>query len=109
MLARERVLHAWLSRRAQQGATDCLTLQRPTTHVGALPYTALVKAAPVPRKQPAKERSNNADRAPAQRPAERGARERRSGEGSESALAKLRCIERDRQKNRPADDGGDRD
>jgi len=77
--------------------------------VEALLYTALVKAAPVPRKQPPKERSNNADRAPAQRQAERGARERRSGEGSASALAKLKSIERDRQKNTPADEGGDRD
>lgn len=108
-MAGARLLGARFSRRMQQGATDCLTLPPPTRNVEAPPYTALVKAAPAPRKHPAKERSNNADRAPAQRQGERGSRERRSGEGSESALAKLKSIERDRQKNTPADEGGDRD
>jgi hypothetical protein len=54
-------------------------------------------------KQPAnKDRSNNADCSGT----DRYARERRTGEGSESALAKLKNIERDRQRSRPGDDDG---
>ena len=54
------------------------------------------------RKQPSnKERSNQADRTGA----DRRRWEHRSGEGSESALANLKNIERDREKTRPADDG----
>jgi hypothetical protein len=54
------------------------------------------------RKQPSnKERSNDAD----QSGPDRRARERRSGEGSESALATLKNIERDRQRSKPADEG----
>jgi hypothetical protein len=57
------------------------------------------------RKQPAaKERSNVADRGSS---TDRRERERRSGEGAQSALANLRNIERDRQKSRPADDDSD--
>jgi len=55
------------------------------------------------RKQPAnKDRSNTADRSGT----DRWGRERRTGEGSESALAKLKNIERDRQRSRPGDDDG---
>lgn len=53
------------------------------------------------RKQPTnKDRSNDADRTGTDR---RG-RERRSGEGSDSALATLRHLERDRARSRPADE-----
>ena len=53
------------------------------------------------RKQPSnKERSNESDRTGN----DRRRWERRSGEGSESALATLKNIERDRERNRPADD-----
>jgi hypothetical protein len=53
------------------------------------------------RKQPHnKDRSNDADRSGS----DRQLRERRSGEGSESALANLKHIERDRNRSRPADD-----
>lgn len=57
---------------------------------------------PMDRKQPPsnKERSNDADRSGT----DRRAREGRSGEGSESALATLKSIERDRKRSRPADD-----
>ena len=54
-------------------------------------------------KQPAnRDRSNNADCSGTDRGARE--RERRTGEGSESALAKLKNIERDRQRSRPGDD-----
>ena len=53
------------------------------------------------RKQPTnKERSNDADSAGT----DRRARERRTGEGSESALATLKTIEHDRARSRPAED-----
>ncbi len=53
------------------------------------------------RKQPNnKDRSNDADRSGS----DRHSRERRSGEGSESALANLKHIEQDRNRSRPADD-----
>ncbi len=53
------------------------------------------------RKQPTnKDRSNDADRSGT----DRRARERRTGEGSESALATLKHIERDRARSRPAED-----
>jgi hypothetical protein len=53
------------------------------------------------RKQPAnKDRSNEADATGT----DRRARERRSGEGSESALANLKNIERDRRRSRPDDE-----
>jgi len=56
---------------------------------------------PMDRKQPShKERSNDADRSGS----DRRAREGRSGEGSESALATLKNIERDRKRSKPADD-----
>jgi hypothetical protein len=48
-----------------------------------------------------KERSNDADRSGT----DRRPRERRTGEGSDSALATLKNIERDRQRTRPADEG----
>ena len=55
------------------------------------------------RKQPTgKERSNDADRSGS----ERRVREQRTGEGSDSALAKLKHIERDRQRSRVSDEGG---
>jgi hypothetical protein len=55
------------------------------------------------RKQPTyKERSNDADRSGT----ERSAREQRTGEGSDSALATLKHIERDRRRSWPADAGG---
>jgi hypothetical protein len=51
--------------------------------------------------QPAnKDRSNNADRS--------GTDRRRTGEGSASALANLKNIERDRQRSRPDDDSSGR-
>jgi hypothetical protein len=50
------------------------------------------------RKPPvSKDRSNQADRGNT----DRYARERRSGEGSDSALANWKSIERDREKSRP--------
>jgi hypothetical protein len=53
------------------------------------------------RKQPSnKDRSNDADRTGT----DRRARERRSGEGSESALASLKHIERDRRRTQPPAD-----
>jgi hypothetical protein len=53
------------------------------------------------RKQPSnKDRSNDADRSGTNRRAQEG----RSGEGSESALATLKSIERDRKRSKPADD-----
>jgi hypothetical protein len=53
------------------------------------------------RKQPSnKNRSNDADRGGA----DRRRSERRTGEGSESALATLKSIQRDRERIRPADD-----
>jgi hypothetical protein len=53
------------------------------------------------RKQPPKDRSNHReDRGTPPRPA----RPRRSGEGSESALASLKSIERERARSIPADD-----
>ena len=53
------------------------------------------------RKQPSnKDRTNEADRSGS----DRRAREGRSGEGSESALATLKSIERDRKRTKPADD-----
>lgn len=53
------------------------------------------------RKQPSnKDRTNDADRSGS----DRRAREGRSGEGSESALATLKSIERDRKRSKPADD-----
>ena len=61
------------------------------------------KPSPIPkldRKQPAnKDRSNGADRSGS----DRRVRER-SGEGSQSALANLKHIERDRARSRPADE-----
>ena len=52
------------------------------------------------RKQPTnKDRSNDADRSGT----DRRARDRRTGEGSESALARLKNIERDRQRSQPED------
>ncbi len=45
------------------------------------------------------DKSNSADRGGGQ-----AGRERRSGEGSESALANLKRIERDRERTRPADE-----
>lgn len=57
------------------------------------------------RKQPApKERSNEADRNGTDRRAKQG----RSGEGSQSALATLKNIERDRKRSKPAEDNSDR-
>jgi hypothetical protein len=54
------------------------------------------------RRQPTnKDRSNDAD----QSGADRHARERRSGEGSQSALASLKNIERDRRRSSPDGDG----
>jgi hypothetical protein len=54
------------------------------------------------RKQPSnKDRSNEADQTGADR---RRREQRRSGEGSESALATLKHIERDRERIKPADD-----
>lgn len=54
------------------------------------------------RKQPSnKDRSNVAD----QSGTDRHARERRTGEGSESALATLKNIERDRQRAKTGDEG----
>jgi hypothetical protein len=53
------------------------------------------------RKQPNnKERSNDADRTGT----DRRARDRRSGEGSDSALARMKNIEKDRQRSRPLED-----
>lgn len=53
------------------------------------------------RRQPAnKERSNDADRSGT----DRRLRERRSGEGSASALANLRKIEKDRLRTRLIED-----
>jgi len=53
-------------------------------------------------KQPAnKDRSNDADRSGT----DRRARDHRTGEGSDSALATLKNMERDRQRSRPDDDG----
>ena len=53
------------------------------------------------RKQPTnKDRSNEADHTGT----DRRARERRSGEGADSALATLKTIELDRAQSRPADD-----
>jgi len=53
------------------------------------------------RKQPSnKNRSNDADRSGT----DRRRSERRTGEGSESALATLKSIQRDRERFRPADD-----
>jgi hypothetical protein len=67
------------------------------------------KPTPIPkmdRKQPTnKDRSNDADRTGSDR---RG-RERRTGEGSDSALANLKNIERDRQRSRPMDEGSSGD
>lgn len=55
------------------------------------------------RSQPSnKDRSNMADRSNT----DRHARERRSGEGADSALANLRSIERDREQSKPPEDGG---
>lgn len=57
------------------------------------------------KKQPSnKERSNDADRSGT----DRRARDGRTGEGSASALATLKRIERDRKQSRPADDTFDR-
>lgn len=57
------------------------------------------------KQQPSnKNRSNDADRTGT----DRRAREGRSGEGSESALATLKSIERDRKRSRPADDTSNR-
>ncbi len=54
------------------------------------------------RKQPInKDRSNVADRSNT----DRHARERRSGEGADSALANLKSIERDREQAKPSEDG----
>jgi hypothetical protein len=54
------------------------------------------------RQQPSKkDRSNDADRSSTDR---RG-RDRRTGEGSDSALATLKNIERDRQRSKPTDEG----
>ena len=56
------------------------------------------------RKQPTnKDRSNDADRTGA----DRRARDHRSGEGAESALAIWRNIERDRERARPVDEDSD--
>lgn len=56
------------------------------------------------KQQPAnKDRSNNADRSGT----DRRARDGRTGEGSESALATLKSIERDRKRSRPAEDRSD--
>ena len=53
------------------------------------------------KQQPSKkDRSNDADRSGT----DRRSREGRSGEGSESALATLKSIERDRKRSRPTDD-----
>ncbi|MBA3774643.1 MAG: hypothetical protein H0X13_19765 [Ramlibacter sp.] len=63
------------------------------------PYPAMER-----NKQPAnKDRSNEADCSGT----DRRAREGRSGEGSESALATLKSIERDRKRSTPADDNPD--
>jgi hypothetical protein len=48
------------------------------------------------------DQSNAADRNGSERP-----RERRSGEGSDSALARLKKIERERQRARPSEDHGE--
>lgn len=54
------------------------------------------------RKQPTnKDRSNLADRSNT----DRHARERRSGEGADSALANLKSIEREREQSKPPEDG----
>jgi hypothetical protein len=62
------------------------------------------KYSPMPkmdRKQPTnKDRSNDADRSTT----DRRAREQRTGEGAESALATLKNIERDRRRTQPDDD-----
>jgi hypothetical protein len=55
------------------------------------------------RQPPAKERSHR-DREERGTAAARPPRQRRSGEGSESALASLRSMERDRARAVPADD-----
>lgn len=61
------------------------------------------KRSKMDRKQPAnKDRSNEADRGAS----DRRARAARSGEGSESALATLKNIERDRERSKPKDDNG---
>lgn len=55
------------------------------------------------RKQPTnKERSNDADRTGS----DRRLRDRRSGEGADSALATLKSIEQDRQRAKPREDDG---
>jgi hypothetical protein len=55
------------------------------------------------RRQPAnKDRSNLADRSTT----DRHARERRSGEGADSALANLKSIEREREQSKAPEDGG---
>ncbi|NKE64468.1 hypothetical protein RAMLITH_01425 [Ramlibacter sp. RBP-2] len=61
-----------------------------------------MKAAPTDRK-PSKDRSDH------DRRGDRPPRQRRSGEGAESALANLRSIELDRQKTRTPVDDSSRD
>ncbi len=53
---------------------------------------------------PPKERSNDADRKTSDRST---TRERRTGEGAQSALLNLRNIERNRDRSKPADDSSD--
>ena len=64
------------------------------------------KPSPMPkmdRQQPTnKDRSNHADSSGT----DRRARDHRTGEGSQSALATLKNIERDRQRSKPDDDAG---
>lgn len=83
----------WPRRHAAQGTPYGATLWSPTAAFGPRHYTGLVKAPSTD--QPPRDRADNADRS-----AERQPRRRRSGEGSESALANLRTIELDRQKTR---------
>jgi hypothetical protein len=60
------------------------------------------KPTPTSKMDPSnKDRSNDAD----QGGTDKRARDRRTGEGSESALATLKNIERDRQRSKPADEG----
>ena len=70
---------------------------------GPLPHTGVVKAASTDRK-PSQGRSEHADPR-----GERLPRQRRSGEGAESALASLKSIELDRRKTRTPVDDSSRD
>lgn len=79
----------------RRGVPYLTMLPRPTTGRGPASYTGRVKAAPADRNPP-HDHANHPGRR-----VERQPRERRSGEGSESALATLKNIELDRQKSRP--------